>query len=64
MIDPIPDSQGYRSMRGYWLADDSFFAIVLKNGNSTYPHIQIIPEPASLVLLGLGGLAIFKRNRR
>jgi hypothetical protein len=62
-VSPLPDSHGYLALYGYWLADDSFFSIQLENGISTYPHIQIIPEPATLVLLGLGSFAIFRRRR-
>jgi len=63
-VDPLPDSQGYLDIHGNWLADNSFFDIELQNGISTYSHIQIVPEPATIAFLALGGLAVLRRRKR
>jgi len=41
---------------GFWF-DDSAFTIEL-NGSETYSRVNLIPEPSSLLLLGLGWLAL------
>jgi hypothetical protein len=51
---------GYGQVNGYWL-DDTPFTINL-NGVDTYTHINLIPEPASCLLLGLGAL-LLRRER-
>jgi hypothetical protein len=53
-------SYGYGQVSGFWL-DHTPFTINL-NGEETYTHINLIPEPASLLLLGLG--AAFLRRKR
>ncbi|MHC4625134.1 MAG: PEP-CTERM sorting domain-containing protein [Planctomycetota bacterium] len=53
-------SYGYGQVYGYWL-DDTPFMIEL-NGAETYTHINLIPEPGSLALLGLGAL-LLRRKR-
>ena len=63
-VSPQPDSQGYLSIHGYWLADNSFFDISLQNGISTWSHIQIVPEPASALLIGLGWAFVRLRKRQ
>ena len=51
---------------GFW-ADNTFFGLDL-NGSETYSHIniQIVPEPSTLALLGIGtvGIAGFVWRRR
>jgi len=51
---------GYGQIYGYWF-DDSAFTIDL-NGSQTYSRINLIPEPSSLILLGLGSLLLRKRK--
>jgi hypothetical protein len=52
---------GEGEIRGKWLANDMFFSIDLF-GDGAYSHIQIVPEPATLLLFGLGGLVICRRK--
>lgn len=59
--DPFPGSP----LTGYW-ADDTPFSINLVDSTiSTYDQIvfHIIPEPASILLFGLGGLLLRRKNR-
>ena len=52
-------------LTGNWL-DGSSFSITLLNQSgydSVYSNIQFIPEPATLVLLVLGGLRLHKKKR-
>jgi hypothetical protein len=51
---------GYGRVYGFWL-DDTLFTIDL-NGSETFSHINLIPEPTSLILLAFGSL-ILKRRR-
>ncbi len=61
-FEPLsPYGEGH--IYGNWLSDGNPFNIHLV-GHGAYSHIQIIPEPATLVMLGLGGLAILKKRRR
>jgi len=46
---------------GFW-ADDSAFAVDLY-GADTYSHINLIPEPCSILLFGLGFFVLRKRNK-
>ena len=50
----------YGQVSGFW-ADGTSFTIDL-NGFETYSHINLIPEPYSLILLGLGGLILRRRR--
>jgi hypothetical protein len=54
---------GEGTMHGTWLSNGYSFNIDLA-GHGAYSHIQFVPEPATLVMLGLGGLAILKRRKR
>ena len=57
--DPAADPSG----DGFVGLDD--LDVVLNNWNAgTPPAASVVPEPTSLVLLGLGGLAMFSRTRR
>lgn len=47
---------------GNWLSDGKYFQIDFSG--DTYLHVQIVPEPATLALLTLGGLAIFRHKKR
>jgi hypothetical protein len=42
---------------GYWILDDSYFDIDLY-GIDTFSHINVIPEPTTLILLAVGGLML------
>jgi len=53
-------SYGYGQVTGFWL-DDMPFTINL-NGADTYTHINLIPEPASLLLLSLGALVLARKR--
>lgn len=54
---------GKGHLYGNWSANDMPFNINLTS-NGAYSHIQIVPEPATLVMLALGGLSILKRRKR
>jgi hypothetical protein len=56
-----PYSEGW--FDGRWLANDNFFHIDL-TGSGAYSHVQIVPEPATIALLALGGLTILKKRTR
>jgi hypothetical protein len=57
-----PNPDGYISIHGHWLVNDGYFDIALKSGVETIKHIQFIPEPATLLLLGLGAAMARKRK--
>ncbi len=48
----------YGQVYGFW-TDGTAFTIDL-NGSETYSHINLIPEPTSLLLFGLGALLLRK----
>ena len=59
------DALGGQSSRGQITGlslDGTEFAIDLYTVD-TYPHINFVPEPATVVLLGLGGLLVRRRRR-
>ena len=51
---------GYGQVYGFFI-DDTAFTIDFST-LETYSHVNLVPEPSSLILLGLGGLMI-KRKR-
>ena len=59
--DPYNDPLGPGNVYGYWLSNDMSFNINLV-GQGAFSHIQFIPEPATLFLLGLGGMILRKRK--
>jgi len=50
---------GYGQMSGFWL-DDTAFTIDFSTAE-TYSHINLVPEPGTLILMGLG-MMIMKRR--
>ncbi|MHC4478554.1 MAG: hypothetical protein ACYTEL_23200 [Planctomycetota bacterium] len=52
---------GYGQVTGFWL-DHTGFAIDL-NGAETYDHVNLIPEPSSVLFLA-GGLLMVRRKTR
>lgn len=58
--DPMGGSLDGGQLTGFWL-DDTPFTIDLY-GIETYSHINLIPEPSSLILLCLGGLILRRRR--
>jgi hypothetical protein len=61
--DPYNDPYGGGHVYGNWLANNMPFNINLV-GSGAYTHVQFVPEPATLVLLGFGSLAILRRRQR
>lgn len=53
-------SYGYGYVSGFW-EDDSAFLINLDDPE-TYSRVNLIPEPCTLLLVGLGGLVLRKRR--
>ena len=56
-------------LTGTWEDFSTFNIFLLDRGDPWAPVINnitftIVPEPASLILLGLGGAALVRRNRR
>jgi len=56
--DPLYNTIDYK-----WLDNDMTHVLQLQ-GSDTYSHLQFIPEPATLLLLGLGALAGLRHRRR
>jgi len=54
--DPTAGSRDGGQLTGFWF-DDTPFTIDL-SGEQTYSHVNLIPEPSSLILLTLGALML------
>jgi hypothetical protein len=48
-------------IEGTYYENDTPFSFLLA-GTVVYPHIQVVPEPATIFLLGLGGLLLRSRK--
>jgi hypothetical protein len=48
-------------VEGKYLDSDEYFSFSLKDSD-TFSHINIVPEPSTLILVGIGGLMLRKRN--
>jgi hypothetical protein len=66
--DPFGGSNDGGQLTGFWM-DDSAFSIDLKNYGGgdfpvgiTYDNLNLVPEPVTLALFGLGGLLIRRRR--
>jgi hypothetical protein len=51
---------GYGQVYGFWF-DDTPFTIDL-NGSETFSHINLIPEPCSLILLAMGSMFLKRKK--
>ena len=51
---------GYGQVNGY-LADDTYFSVDLYNTDA-YSHINLVPEPCTLVLVGVGALLVRRKK--
>jgi hypothetical protein len=58
---PTGGSYGYGRVYGYW-QDWIPFNINL-NGSETYSHINLIPEPASVILFSFGALMLRRKRK-
>jgi len=61
IYDPTGGIYADGSLEGYFYKDDTEFNFSLLNPG-TYSHVEIIPEPTTLLLLGFG--AIFLRKHK
>ncbi len=66
--DPLAGAYDGGQLTGFWL-NGTAFSIDIKNYGGgdlpvgiTYDNLNLIPEPASMVLLGLGGLLLRRRK--
>ncbi len=63
------DGNPLKGIQGNWLADGSPFYIEFINRtdigfNPVYMNVKVIPEPATVFLLGVGSLIVGKRKNR
>ena len=58
--DPSAGSWNGGQLTGFWL-DDTPFIIDLA-GSGTYSHINLVPEPGSLILFALGALLVRRKK--
>lgn len=60
IYDPLGGGYGEGWLEGTYYSDNSEFGFSLFS-QDTYLHVNIIPEPSTILLLGLGGLLLRKR---
>ena len=60
IYDPTGGYYGLGSIEGRYLDNNLYFDFDL-DGSDTYSHINIVPEPTTLLLFGLGGLLLRRR---
>ncbi len=58
--DPMGGSRDGGQLTGFWLDSTAF--IIDLYGTDTYSHINLIPEPCSLLLLALGCLFLKRKK--
>lgn len=62
------DGDRNKGIQGYWLADGKYFRIEFFNDDvfgtdPVWMSVKVIPEPATFLLIGIGGLLLRKRKR-
>ncbi len=58
--DPAGGQFSQGALMGRYYSDDTFFVYDLHEG--AYSYITVVPEPATLLLFGLGGLMVRERS--
>jgi hypothetical protein len=63
--DPYGGSQNGGQLAGFWLDDTAFtidFLDSIPVDSTYYDHVYLVPEPTTLLLLGLGVLVLRRRR--
>jgi len=51
-------------LEGRYYGNDNLFSFTFYHGEDDYHHINIVPEPTSILFLGFGSLLLRRRNTR